>query len=145
MPTATFPDWFAAQNFRHFTAPEFTRYFAATRNGVTNSPPPPDLWKNIVPTLRIVDSMRERFGNPITILSSYRSPAYNRAVGGARFSQHVEFTALDITVAKATPLEVFTLLKSWRSQGLFKGGLGLYQHSGFVHIDTRPENATWED
>jgi uncharacterized protein YcbK (DUF882 family) len=144
MPNDQFTDWFNAQKFRHFSASEFTSYFEKSRKGVKNSTPPVILWKNIVPTLRILDDLREEFGNPITILSSYRSPAYNRAVGGAMLSQHLDFTAIDFSVSEATPQEVFGLLSRWRSHGRFTGGLGLYSSKGFVHIDTRPENATWK-
>jgi uncharacterized protein YcbK (DUF882 family) len=140
----TFTDWFAAQGFLHFGAGEFTSYFARERNGVKNSPPPKRLWKNIVPTLRIVDDLRASFGKPCTILSSYRSPGYNKTVGGASLSQHKEFTALDITFDGVSPQQVYDRLIEWRKAGKFTGGLGLYLSSGFVHIDTRGPNATWK-
>ncbi|NQX01806.1 hypothetical protein HQ447_14215, partial [bacterium] len=54
----TFTTWFNSQGFRHFGAAEFESYFAAVRKGVKNCPPPKSLWKNIVPTLRIVDELR---------------------------------------------------------------------------------------
>ena len=140
----TFTDWFAAQGFRHFGADEFTSYFARERSGVKNSPPPKRLWKNIVPTLRIVDDLRASFGKPCTILSSYRSPGYNKTVGGASLSQHKEFTALDITFDGVSPQQVYDRLIEWRKAGKFTGGLGLYLSSGFVHIDTRGPTATWK-
>ena len=42
----------------------------------------------------------------MTINSAYRTPAHNKAVGGATGSQHVKGTAADIVVAGAAPLEV---------------------------------------
>lgn len=79
---------------------------------------------------------------PIVILSSYRSPEYNRAIGDAApKSLHMQFKALDIAVAGVAPATVFRILKKWRDAGKFKGGLGLYRT--FVHIDTRGINATW--
>ncbi|MBP7948906.1 MAG: DUF882 domain-containing protein [Verrucomicrobiales bacterium] len=143
MPSDPFSTWFASQNFRHFTAGEFTSYFTAVRKGVRNSTPPRALWKNIVPTLRIVDELRESFGKPCTILSSYRSPDYNKAVGGVGLSQHMEFRALDIAFDGVSPQQVYDRLIDWRSKGKFTGGLGLYPGNGFVHIDTRGSNATW--
>ena len=141
---SAFATWFNAQKFRHFTASEFESYFVAQRKGVTNSVPPQRLWKNIVPTLRIVDDLRESFVKPCTILSSYRSPDYNKAVGGVSSSQHLEFTALDITFDGISPQRVYDRLLEWRKAGKFTGGLGLYPSSGFVHIDTRGRNATWK-
>jgi uncharacterized protein YcbK (DUF882 family) len=140
-PTVSFEEWFSGLKVKHFTAGEFTSYFRRTRGGVRNSPPPVTLRPNIVPTIRIVDDLRRHFKKPIVLLSSYRSPAYNRAVGGAPKSIHMEFRALDIAVAGVAPSEVFKVLRSWRAAGKFKGGLGLYET--FVHIDTRGYDATW--
>jgi uncharacterized protein YcbK (DUF882 family) len=144
MANETFSEWFAAQKLRHFGASEFTSYFAREQNGVKNSPPPKRLWGNIVPTLRIVDELRDSFGKPCRILSSYRSPNYNKTVGGAPLSQHLEFTALDIAIDGIPARRVYERLLEWRKAGKFIGGLGLYPSSGFVHIDTRGRNATWK-
>ncbi len=143
MSTDAFTEWFNAQGFRHFGAGEFTRYFAAQRGAVKNSPPPKRLWKNIVPTLRVVDELRASFGKPCEILSSYRSPDYNKKVGGVALSQHLEFKALDIAFEGVSPQKVYDRLIEWRKAGKFTGGLGLYPGAGFVHIDTRGTNATW--
>ena len=140
----TFIDWFAAQRFRNFGAGEFTSYFARERKGVKNSLPSQLLWKIIVPALRIVDELRDSFGKSCTILSSYRSPDYNKAVGGASSSQHLEFTALDIAFDGISPQVVYDRLLEWRKAGKFTGGLGIYPSSSFVHIDTRGRNATWK-
>ena len=139
-----FEDWFKSQGFTHFGVGEFESYFTAQRGKVTNSRPPKPLWKNIVPTLRVIDELRASFGRPCRILSSYRTPAYNKAVGGARFSQHLEFRALDIAFDGISPQQVYDRLLEWRAEGKFIGGLGLYPATGFVHIDTRGRNATWK-
>lgn len=137
-----FIDWFNSKHFKNFSASEFTSYFETTRRGVKNSYPPRDMWENIVPTLRLVDRLREDLGRPIVILSSYRSPSYNSAIqGAATKSYHMNFQALDIAVAGYSPSDIFILLKEYRRSGRFLGGLGLY--STFTHIDTRGTNATW--
>lgn len=142
MKNYTFDEWFALLGIKHFTAEEFTSYFHVRRRGVTNSPPPAEIWENIAPTLKIVDELRAHLGRPIVLLSSYRSPAYNAAIDGAATkSYHMRFQALDIAVAGMSPRQVFHRLMQWRDAGKFKGGLGLY--STFVHIDTRGSNATW--
>lgn len=140
---STFKDWFDSHGIKHFGAGEFESYFATRRSGVKNSQPPRKLWPNILPTLRIVDELRESLGKPCRILSSYRSPDYNRTVGGATHSQHLEFNALDIAFDGVSPQRVYERLIEWRKAGKFTGGLGLYPSSGFVHIDTRGSNATW--
>lgn len=129
-------------NIRYIKCEEFTSYFKVTRRGVKNSVPPRELWGNIIPTLRIVDELRGYLNRPIVLLSGYRSPEYNRAIGDAApKSLHMQFKALDIAVAGVAPATVFRILKEWRAAGKFKGGLGLYRT--FVHIDTRGTNATW--
>ena len=140
----SFSAWFAAQGIRHFSAGEFTAYFSRTAKGVRNSEPPRALWNNILPALRIVDELREVLGRPCLILSSYRSPDYNKAVGGVGDSQHTQFRALDIAFDGIPPRLIFEKLTAWRAQGKFTGGLGLYPGAGFVHIDTRGRNATWK-
>jgi hypothetical protein len=142
----TFEEFFdnlkASSKIQHFSAVEFTSYFAVHRRGVSNSTPPRELWGNIAKPLKVVDELRQFLGRPIVILSSYRSPAYNRAISGAASkSRHLKFDALDIAVAGHSPAAVFKILKSWRAAGKFTGGLGLYR--SFVHIDNRGTNATW--
>jgi uncharacterized protein YcbK (DUF882 family) len=87
--------------------------------------------------------LREYLGRPCRILNSYRSPDYNRAEGGAPLSQHLRFNALDIAFDNVSVVRVHAIPTMWHDQGRFKGGLGLYRKSGFVHIDTRGSNAAW--
>lgn len=142
----TFEEFFAnlksASKIKHFAADEFTNYFHVHRRGVKNSEPPREMWGNITVPLKVVDDLREFYNRPIVLLSSYRSPAYNRAISGAATkSFHMQFKALDIAVAGVAPHVVFRELKKWRSAGRFSGGLGLYR--SFVHIDGRGYDATW--
>ena len=136
-----FTTWFKRHKFRNFTADEFTSYFEVTRRGVKNSYPPEKMWGEIIHALRVVDELRDHFNKPCVILSSYRSPAYNKSCGGAKHSQHLSFTALDIAFVGVQPRTVRDTLLTWRRAGRFTGGVGLY--STFVHIDTRGTNATW--
>lgn len=108
-----------------------------------NTDPPAGLWNNIVPTARVLDELRNRLQRPITLLSVYRSPAYNKAIGGAAQSQHTQFRAVDFVVqgSPVGPLQWASALRDMRSAGLFKGGIGTY--ASFVHVDTRGSNADW--
>jgi len=133
----TFAAWFTRQGFRHFKPHEFEHFFERR----LNDEPPRELWMNIVPTLRILDDLREVLGAPITLNSTYRALPYNRSIGSSDGSQHVRFRAVDFKAAGYTPHEVFQILIQWRNAGKFVGGLGLY--ASFVHIDTRSNNSTW--
>ena len=137
----SFVSWFnrmkRKERIRHFSAWEFTHYFERPLNHT----PARELWMNIVPTLKVVDLLRDKIDEPIHIWSSYRSEIYNKKVGGAKYSQHKVFRALDIACYKVEARELFSFLMHWRMQGVFVGGLGKYPT--FVHIDTRNKNATW--
>jgi hypothetical protein len=76
-------------------------------------------------------------GEPLTVLSAYRTPAHNRTIGGAPNSQHVQGRAIDFTHAHLSPSAVQTRLKQAKAEGLLPslGGLGSYRT--FTHIDTR--------
>ncbi len=107
-----------------------------------NTDPPKDKWDNILPTARVIDEFRRRIAAPVTITSAYRSPKYNKAIGGAFKSQHMEFTALDFVVrGNSTPAIWASILRSMRTEGWFKGGIGTYSY--FVHVDSRGENTDW--
>ncbi|TWF54303.1 peptidase M15-like protein [Neorhizobium alkalisoli] len=107
-----------------------------------NTLPPEALWPNIVPTIRVLDNLRDLLNAPIVIQSVYRSPAYNTAIGGEANSQHMEFRAIDfIAKSLSSPADWAAVLRQMRANGAFAGGIGTYPT--FVHVDTRGHNADW--
>lgn len=131
----------AAACVKHFTAEEVLTLGAAHSSNGLNTLPPLSIVHQIIPTLVVVDELRKHLGSPVTILSGYRSGGYNKAIGGARGSMHLQFRALDIAAKHHTAEKVWSILKRWRDQGLWTGGLGKYDT--FVHIDDRSANADW--
>ena len=132
-------------SLRHFHPREITSQGERLSvYGVKNSLPPENKWEAIVPVLWIADLARRELGFSLIITSAYRSPAYNAAVGGASQSQHLANTALDLIPGGGTVDDLYGQLQEMRLGLTFKGGLGLYRSSGFVHVDTRGTNATWE-
>jgi hypothetical protein len=138
---------------KYFKGREFTPYWSRTRGGVRNSIPPEELWRNIVPGVLVLDELRERLGAPISLLSTYRSQAYNTAVGGERNSFHMRFMAIDFTSGKGTPASWAAMLHKMRGkrfdlpngagEWVFRGGVGVYPGSNFVHVDSRGYDANW--
>lgn len=88
----------------------------------------------------ILQKIRTHFGRAVHINSAYRTPAYNKKIGGATYSQHCYGTACDIRINGVTPLEIAkfaeTLLEGW-------GGIGIYKN--FVHVDTREKKSRWSE
>jgi hypothetical protein len=105
--------------------------------------PPASLWKNMKPTLLVADQIADRLGEKVeTVISAYRSPAYNaRCTGAASGSQHMCNKALDLQFPNSSPGKVARAARALREEGRFKGGIGLYPD--FVHVDTRGTNANW--
>lgn len=102
--------------------------------------PYPDKWRDnrAVDLALAFEEVRELYGKPITVLSGYRSEKHNRAIGGARFSQHVQGRALDLRPPDGVPLEMF-----WhdiRSNAWRFGIRGIGKYKTFIHIDVRPSD-----
>ncbi len=104
--------------------------------------PPTALWKNMRPTLLMVDEIGKLLDEDVEeVISAYRSPEYNaKCPGAASGSQHKRNVALDL-VFKASPREVAAAAKEVRARGKYVGGIGRY--SNFTHIDTRGSAADW--
>ena len=85
-----------------------------------------------------LESLRNRLGKPI-VRSAYRSPAHNRAVGGAPASKHMLGTAFDIAMSNHDPA---AFEAAARAVGFL--GFGYYPRSGFMHIDLGPARS-WGD
>ncbi|MFA6434439.1 MAG: DUF882 domain-containing protein [Elusimicrobiales bacterium] len=91
--------------------------------------------------LEILDSLQHKFGEgkTITLLSGYRSPKLNKALGRknpavAKHSLHMSGMAADISIPGVP-------LKTLRNAALAlqahnTGGVGYYPAIGFIHVDT---------
>lgn len=83
---------------KFFTIEELTRTNPEIfkRYGVKN-----DLPERLLPNVQaliknILDPLREKIGKPLHITSGYRSPEYNKIIGGSINSQHMNGEAADI-------------------------------------------------
>lgn len=89
-----------------------------------------------------LEVLREELGAPILVISGYRSPEYNKRIGGATRSQHMNACAADIKVKSVEPAEVHATVERLIREGrMEQGGLGLYRT--FVHYDVRGSRARW--
>lgn len=81
----------------HFNLSEMTVSPTAKRLGLSNNPTPEHIENMRYCCEKILEPVRAKFG-PVTINSSYRAPAVNKAVGGSNTSQHVNGQAIDFEV-----------------------------------------------
>lgn len=86
----------------------------------------------------VLQKIRNHFGKPVNINSAYRTPTYNKQVGGATYSQHLYGTAADIRINGVAPKDVAAYAESLLSN---TGGIGIYNN--FVHVDVRRNKSRW--
>lgn len=77
------------------------------------------------------DRLTQSWGQPLSVTSGYRDPAYNASVGGARNSQHTHGNAFDIDVSGMSPEQRLALATAARNAGF--QGFGFYDNS--LHFD----------
>jgi len=121
-------------------SPNFKKSEFRCRDG---SDVPPHLSDNLEELVTNLQLLRDYIKKPIRVISGYRTPQYNRKIGGAKRSQHLLAKAADLTVRGIDPADLREIIINLIKEGkLKKGGVGLYKH--FVHYDTRGWNARWK-
>lgn len=129
---------------RHFTAAELLFPGARSRSGACkglNDLPGPRECANLLRIARAADEIRARLGSPLKVISGFRSAAYNRCIGGASQSLHMQGLALDLAPVSASVAELWEVARQARRDGVFFGGIGRY--GSFVHVDARGYLADW--
>lgn len=118
----------------HFTKEELEHSNTAIRLGLPNVCPD-DLYDNMVNVAEYLETVRNHFGVPIHVLSCYRSPAVNAAVGGSPNSAHRFAHAADFTVEGHGVKEVAL----WCSLNITDYDQIIYEFGelGWIHIGFR--------
>ena len=127
-------------NINYFTEDELTYH----RRWDRHITPPDSKINNIKHTILLADTIREQWGDSVSVFSAYRSPDYNKLVGGADKSQHIQFKAMDLSPANGE-IEKFIEMVRYIVAGARVAGLevGLGIYDSFVHIDTCARNRSW--
>jgi hypothetical protein len=76
-------------------------------------------------------ALAQSVGRPLRLNSGYRTPAYNRSVGGARNSMHVQRKAIDIQWPGGSTNEK----KAFIQKAIDAGFTGIGCYNSFMHVD----------
>ncbi len=130
-----------------------SRYFTTDEMRCHSGEAYPAIWvpDRLTALFAALDSIRDAWDGPITVVCGYRTAAYNETLarasaarnggvsGVATNSQHVQGRAADIR-----PASPHKLTRELYDRGIIRiGGLGLYP--GWIHVDVRAgaKLATW--
>lgn len=125
----------------HFALNELLVSQTASRKGLPNVPTP-----EIVKSLQllcqaVLEPVRVHYGRPVIVMSGFRAPAVNKAVGGAKNSDHLYGFAADFTVARASNLEVC----KWIAENLdFRQLIYEFGEGGWIHCSYNPRDLKGE-
>ena len=97
----------------HISYKEGVYSITATRLGIDNTPNDEQLNNMELVAKEVFEPLREWVGGPIKINSFFRGSELNRAIGGARRSQHMKGQAMDIddNYGNATNAEMYHWIK----------------------------------
>ena len=118
----------------HFTLSEFTYSETAQRKNIDNTPSPNAIANIKALCEEVLEPAREEYGRAMIISSGYRSEQLNKAVGGAKTSQHMTGCAADIVCSE--PRRLFDIIKA---NGKFDQLL--WEHAGktqWIHVSYKP-------
>lgn len=114
---------------------KISKYFTVrevTKGELARVPTDKTVINNILKLATKLDDIREQWGKPIGVTSWYRPTAINRAVGGARGSQHINGSAADIYPIGGNIFE----FQKWLD-ARWDMALGYGAKKGFCHVDLR--------
>jgi uncharacterized protein YcbK (DUF882 family) len=121
---------------QHFSLEEMTKSQTAVRKKIDNTAPP-EVVENLKALCEnVLEKIRLHFGRPIMVNSGYRGPKLNKAIGGAKTSQHMTGQAADIEIPGISNKILFC----WIRDNLNFDQLILEFHkegvpdSGWVHV-----------
>lgn len=81
--------------------------------------------------VRILQDIRNHFAKPVIINSAYRTPSWNKHVGGTTESYHMVGMAADIVIRGISSTEI----AKYASEIMDRGGV--IKYTNFVHVDVR--------
>jgi uncharacterized protein YcbK (DUF882 family) len=122
---------------------KITKNFSREEFDCKDGTPVPEKYRgNLERLCRNLQVLRDDIGEPIHITSGYRTPRYNKKVGGKPASKHLKAGAGDFTTKNRTPKQLYKRIEELIKEGRMEQG-GLHAYPGFVHYDPRGVRARW--
>lgn len=136
MPETAYYEHWSEYPMHLWDWPNFTPEELASRTVVNGERGPKGPLLLNFHALDCLQDLRDFIGKPFHVNSAYRSPEYNRFVGGATRSKHMEGIAFDISMDNHERGEFIRMARQF-------GFNGIGHYSTFTHIDTRENPAEW--
>ncbi|MGK2864904.1 MAG: D-Ala-D-Ala carboxypeptidase family metallohydrolase [Chitinophagaceae bacterium] len=127
----------------HISYEEATKNRIATIRGIDNTPDLNTLERMKLVANKVFEPLREGLGVPLGISSFYRSPALNKALGGAKESSHVLGEAIDIDadmLGLVDNKQIFNYIKDNLKFDQLIWEFGSNAQPAWVHVSYRKKN-----
>lgn len=118
----------------HFTKAEFEHSNTAIQRGIQNVMDSGQTQKAIDLCENVLEPLRKHLGVPIKLNCGYRSPLVNKAVGGAKMSQHILGEAVDVDLHSRETFE-WIINNLEFDQAIFE--FGTDENAGWFHLSYR--------
>lgn len=97
----------------------------------------PKIIRNLTEVFLKLNQLRKFLNNPIVVVSAFRPPEYNKLIGGAVNSAHMEGKAVDFKVKFMRPDEVRQIILRYGMLEVLNIRMEDLPGSSWIHIDTR--------
>lgn len=135
------------KQFKYFSIAELSHSDTAQARGIDNTPTKDVSERLSALITNCLDPLREAYGAPIRVNSGYRSPAVNKAVGGATRSQHLTGEAADLaTGSRDSNKRLYNLVIQLKNTQGFKFDqlINEYNYS-WVHVSYSKNQARFQE
>ncbi len=121
---------------KHISYNEAIRSSTATRKGIVNIPDEYELSNMVITAEKVFEPLREWVGGPIKVTSFFRCEELNKAIGGAKRSQHMEGRAMDLddTFGHKTNAEMYHYIKENISFDQLIWEFGTDENPDWIHV-----------
>lgn len=123
----------------NFSLEELIISETAKKRGINNTPSE-EITNNLIKlTEEVLQPIRDKYGKSIKVTSGYRSPELNKAIGGAKTSQHLTGEAADLKAGDGNNKKLFDLILEMINKGEITVGqciweYGTKQQPRWIHV-----------